>query len=74
MLMGIKWGLWLRNTNCLWFGIAEHFFNNTIVNMVHIITKDGNDSLQILRILIAQLLSLGITLIINKRYKKTSAY
>lgn len=68
-LMGIKWGLWLQNTKCLWFGISEHFFNNTIGNVLHVSSVIGYDELQIVRILIAQMLSLGITLIINKRVK-----
>lgn len=68
-LMGIKWGLWLRNTNCLWFGLSEHFFNNTISNVLHVASASGYDEMQIVRILIAQMLSLTITLIINRRAK-----
>lgn len=40
-LMGIKWGLWLRNTKCLWFGLSEHFFNNTISNVLHVASASG---------------------------------
>lgn len=68
MIMGIKWGLWLSSTHCLWFGIAEHFFNNTITNMLHITTATASDELQIVRIIIAQMLSLAITLLIYKRF------
>lgn len=68
-LMGVKWGLWLRNTQCLWFGLAEHFFNNTIGNLLHMTSLTGHDEMQIVRILIAQMLSLGITLAINHRTK-----
>lgn len=68
MIMGVKWGLWLRNTHCLWFGIAEHFFNNTIGNLLHVVSISGNDEMQIVRIIIAQMLSLIITLIINQRF------
>jgi membrane protease YdiL (CAAX protease family) len=69
MIMGVKWGLWFRNTECLWFGIAEHFFNNTIANLLHVASVDGHDEMQIVRIIIAQMLSLIITLIINHRTK-----
>jgi membrane protease YdiL (CAAX protease family) len=69
MIMGVKWGLWLRNTNCLWFGAAEHFFNNTISNILHIASVGGDDEMQIIRIIFAQMLSLIITLIINSREK-----
>jgi membrane protease YdiL (CAAX protease family) len=69
MIMGVKWGLWLRNTKCLWFGIAEHFFNNTIGNMLHVVSSGGHDEMQIIRIIAAQMLSLIITLIINRRNK-----
>ncbi len=69
MIMGVKWGLWRRNTNCLWFGMAEHFFNNTIVNLLHVASVGGQDEMQIVRVVVAQLLSLAITLVINRRYK-----
>ncbi len=67
IIMGIKWGLWLQNTDCLWFGIAEHFFNNTIGNILHVVSLTGEDELQIIRIIIAQILSLIITLIFLKK-------
>jgi membrane protease YdiL (CAAX protease family) len=73
MIMGVKWGLWLRNSKCLWFGAAEHFFNNTITNILHIAGAGGDDEMQIVRIIFAQMLSLAITLIVNQRYKKNTA-
>lgn len=69
-LMGVKWGLWLRNTGCLWFGMAEHFVNNTIGNLLHVVSTTGYDEMQIVRILVAQMLSLTLTLIINRQTKK----
>lgn len=71
-IMGIKWGLWLRNTQCLWFGLSEHFFNNTIGNVLHVTTTSGIDEMQLTRILVAQMLSLAITLVINQRMKQNS--
>jgi membrane protease YdiL (CAAX protease family) len=73
MIMGIKWGLWLRNTGCLWFGVAEHFFNNTIGNLIHVVSNDGHDELQIVRIIFAQMLSLIITLVINRKMKQNNS-
>lgn len=69
-IMAMKWGLWLRNTKCLWFGLSEHFFNNTIGNLLHVSSISGYDEMQIIRILIAQMISLAITLIINYRTKQ----
>lgn len=39
-------------------GMADHFFNNAIAtNMIHVVTKLGADEMQIIRILVAQLIS-----------------
>jgi membrane protease YdiL (CAAX protease family) len=64
-IMSIKWGLWLNITGFIWIGMAEHFFNNTIGNLLHVATSTGVDELQIVRILIAQLLSLAVVLVVR---------
>lgn len=69
-LMSIKWS-WLRTlSGVLWIGLGEHFFNNTIGNVLHVVTTDGTDQMQIVRILIAQLLTFFAVMIVFKRYKK----
>ena len=57
-IMGIKWGLLYRVTGNLWVGLGDHLFNNTVAtNMLHVISLTGADELQIVRIMIAQLIS-----------------
>lgn len=69
-VMSIKWGLWYKMTGCLWVGLGDHLFNNVVAtNLVHVVANGEADSLQIVRILTAQLISFGITLYI---YKKSS--
>lgn len=64
-IMSIKWGLLYRITGNLWAGIGDHFFNNTIAtNMVHVVTETEADTMQIIRIMIAQLISFVVVVII----------
>lgn len=74
-IMGIKWGLLYRMTGNIWVGLGDHLFNNTIAtNMLHVISLTGADELQIVRIMIAQLISFAFVLIIyylgNKKANK----
>lgn len=69
-IMSIKWGLWLNITGVIWIGMGEHFFNNTIGNILHVVTSTGVDEFQIVRILIAQLLSLAIVLVFRYRQSR----
>ena len=43
--------------------MGDHFVNNTIVNILHVISTSGTDELMILRISIAQSVSFIIVLI-----------
>ena len=57
-IMSIKWGLLYKMSGCLWIGLGDHLFNNVIAtNLVHVVTENEADSMQIVRILAAQLLS-----------------
>jgi len=59
-----------KMTGVLWVGLAAHFVNNVIVNLLHVVTASGVDELQTVRITIAQTLSFIAVLIIflvNKR-------
>ena len=75
-VMGIKWGLLYKITGSLWVGFGDHLFNNVIAtNLVHIITEDEADSMQIVRIIVAQLLSLVIVALSYKKHiKKLNPY
>lgn len=72
-ITGFKFALLLKITGSIWMPMGDHFFNNTIINLLHLITISGADELQILRITIAQTISFIIVLFlyfINKAHKK----
>lgn len=70
-LISIKWGLLYKMTGTLWLGAADHFFNNTVAaNMLHVVTSGGADEMQIVRIMLAQVISFTFVVVIyllNKR-------
>lgn len=71
-VMSIKWGLLYKMTGSLWVGLGDHLFNNVIAtNLVHVITESEADSMQIVRIIVAQFLSLVIVIF---AYKKPSLF
>lgn len=67
---GIKFCLLTKITGSLWMPMADHFFNNTVINLLHITTLSGSDEFQVIRISIAQTVSFLIVLFI---YLKTAA-
>ena len=68
-IMSIKWSLLYKITGSLWMGLGDHLFNNVIVtNLLHVISENEADSMQIVRILIGQLVSFILVIIY---YKKT---
>ena len=54
---GLKMSFLYRMTGSVWAGLSEHFFNNSIINIVHVVSSMGSDHLQVVRIVTAQLLS-----------------
>ena len=69
-LMGAKLCMLTKIFGNLWVPMADHFVNNTIVNLLHITAVSGADHLQVMRIAIAQTLSFFIVLFL---YWKTKA-
>lgn len=73
-LIGIKYAMLVRLTGSLYLGMADHFVNNTIINILHVLGSSGIDQLQTIRISIAQTVSFVIVLIIYccvmKNHKK----
>lgn len=64
-LMSIKWGLLYQMSGNLWIGIGDHFFNNAVAtNMLHVVSASGADALQIIRIMLAQLISFTLVVIL----------
>lgn len=67
-IMGIKWGLLYRMTGNVWFSLGDHLLNNTVAtNMLHVISPNGADELQIVRIMAAQFISFVLVLIVYCR-------
>lgn len=70
-ITGVKFCLLTKITGSLWMPMADHFFNNVIINILHITTISGADELQVIRISIAQTLSFIFVLFL---YIRTKAY
>lgn len=62
-LIGFKFAMITKLTGNLYMAMGDHFVNNTIVNILHVISITGTDELMILRISIAQSVSFIIVLI-----------
>lgn len=68
-IMSIKWSILYKVSGSMWIGLGDHIFNNVIVtNLLHVISNNEADSMQIVRILIGQLISFLLVMIY---YKKT---
>lgn len=70
-ITGAKFCLLTKITGSLWMPMTDHFFNNTIINLMHVVTLSGTDELQVIRISIAQTISFLIVLFI---YWKSGAH
>ena len=75
-LVGFKFCLLTKLTGSVYMSMGEHFVNNTIVNILHVMTAGGSDTYQVIRISIAQSLSFILVLIlfmISKRMESKKA-
>lgn len=63
-LVGFMFCLMKKITGSLYMGMAAHFVNNTITNLLHVITKTGVDEMMFVRISIAQTVSFIIILVV----------
>ena len=61
-IAGAKFCLLTKISGSLWIPMADHFLNNTIINLLHVATISGVDELQVIRISIAQTVSFLIVL------------
>lgn len=73
-IVGIKLGLLVKYTGALWTGFFFHTFNNSIINLLHVVTPIQTDSLQIVRVMFAQFLSLFIVWIYGVFKNKSSKF
>lgn len=62
-LIGFKFALMTKLTNNLYMAMGHHFINNTIINMLHVVSSTGTDEFMIVRITIAQTVSFIIILV-----------
>ena len=69
-MMSIKWSLLYRMIGSLWMGLGDHLFNNVISNLLHVVSNNEVDNMQIVRILIWQILSFVIVLVIYKKWER----
>lgn len=68
-IMSIKWSLLYKITGALWVGLGDHLLNNVIVtNLLHVVSDNEADSMQIVRIMIGQILSFSV---VTLYYRKT---
>ena len=70
-LIGFKFALLTKMTNNLYMAMGDHFVNNTIVNILHVVSKTGADELQFVRITVAQTLSFIIVLVYHLKNTAT---
>ena len=74
-LMGLKWGMLYKLTGSLYAGMVDHFINNCIAtNLLHVISSGEADNLMIVRVLIAQTLSLTFISIWYFKKKETKCF
>ncbi len=62
-LVGFKFALLTKITGNLCMAMGDHFVNNTIVNLLHVVSTTGADEMMVLRVAIAQSLSCVIVLV-----------
>lgn len=73
-LVGFKFALLSKMTGSLYMAMGDHFVNNTIVNLLHVVSDTGVDELMFVRITIAQTVSFTLVLVcyIKKYCKKNN--
>ncbi len=72
-LVGLKFTMLTKMSGNLYFSMGDHFFNNTIVNLLHVVTETGADELLTVRVSIAQTISFAIVLICYCIWRKKHA-
>jgi len=73
-LVGFKFALLTKMTGSIFMGMGDHFVNNTIVNILHVVSKNGEDQMMTVRVAVAQSLSFILVLIwfaIRSRQRRT---
>ncbi|KMT22714.1 CPBP family intramembrane glutamic endopeptidase [Clostridium cylindrosporum] len=71
-IMGAKWGLCTIYSGAIWVAFFNHMFNDLIQNLIHVVTPNATDELEIIRIIFAQFLSLAFIIIYGVYKKKNN--
>jgi len=70
-MMSFKWAMLKEMTGSIWAGMGDHFFSNTIINLVHIEIIGGMDPLQIVRVMLANIVSFIVVCVLYYKYRNT---
>ncbi len=62
-LVGFKFAMLTEMTGNHYMAMGDHFINNTVVNLVHVVSDSGADEMMVVRISIAQSVSFILVLI-----------
>ena len=62
-LVGFKFALLTKMTGNLYMAMGDHFVNNTIVNLLHVVSHTGADEMMVVRVSLAQSVSFVIVLV-----------
>lgn len=62
-LVGVKFAMLTELTGSHYMAMGDHFVNNTIVNLLHVVSETGTDELMVIRVSIAQSVSFVLVLI-----------
>lgn len=69
-LIAFKFAMLAKIEGALYMGMADHFVNNAIVNLLHVTGTTGTDEMMFLRITVAQCISFVIVLFIFLKKRK----
>lgn len=61
-LVGFKFAMLTQMTGSLYMAMGDHFVNNTIVNLLHVVSDIGADEMMVVRVAIAQSVSFILVL------------
>jgi len=62
-LVGFKFAMLTKMTGSLYMAMGDHFVNNTIVNLLHVVSDTGADEMMVMRVAIAQSVSFILVLV-----------
>ena len=73
-LIGLKFTILTKMSGSIYMSMGDHLFNNTIVNLLHVVTNTGADEMMTVRIFIAQSLSFVLVLICYRKWRRNNAF